>query len=192
MSNGETLPAKHFMFKWLPWIDQDGLMRINTRLSDNKDNREIFGYDKIFPIVLPSNHVVTNFYILDFHRKNKHLFAKNVMSLLKSRFFLEHAKSKIKSVIKKNCSHCIRFNAKPQFPLMGDLPVERLGIHTPAFSFVIIDLAGPIQVSVNQRTTANRYIFVYSCLTTRAIHLELIESLDTNATLMALQIEGPI
>lgn len=57
---------------------------------------------------------------------------------------------------------------------------------------VIIDLAGPIQVSVNQRTTANRYIFVYSCLTTRAIHLELIESLDTNATLMALQIEGPI
>lgn len=101
MSNGETLPTKHFLFKWLPWIDQDGLMRINTRLSDNKDNREIFGYDKIFPIVLPSNHVVTNFYILDFHRKNKHLFAKNVMSLLKSRFFLEHAKSKIKSVIKQ-------------------------------------------------------------------------------------------
>lgn len=188
LSNGKVLSTKHYLYKWLPWIDHNGIMRINTRLSDNKENRQIFGYDRVFPIVLPPKHAVTKLYILNFHINNKHLFVNNVMALLKSRFFLQHAKSTIKSIIKRNCSHCIRYKAKPQFPLMGDLPVERLGIHTPAFSFVIIDLAGPIQVSVNHRSTANRYIFVYSCLTTRAIHLELIESLETNATLMALQI----
>ena len=71
--------------------------------------------------------------------------------------------------------HCLRYKAKPRFPLMGDLPVERLGIHIPAFSYGIIDLAG---------STASRYIFIYSCLTTRAIHLELIEGLATNSTII--------
>jgi hypothetical protein len=57
----------------------------------------------------------------------------------------------------------------------------------PAFTYVIVDLLGPIIAKVSRNISAKRYVLVYSCLTTRALHLELIESLEAQATLRALQ-----
>ncbi|XP_070499595.1 uncharacterized protein, partial [Chironomus tepperi] len=77
-------------------------------------------------------------------------------------------------------------SAKPQAPLMGDLPSVRLAHHNPAFTNAMVDLAGPLTVNIYRNIIAKRYIFVYSCLTTRAIHLELIERMDSESTLIAL------
>lgn len=183
----KTLPKNHFLSKWLPWIDKEGLMRITTRLSGDKENIAIFGYNRIFPIILPKNHKVTELYIMMFHVSNKHSLIKNVIASLKARFFIQHTRSLVKSTIDKKCMFCIRYKVKPVFPLMGDLPEERLAINLPAFTHVMVDLCGPIKVNISRNVCAERYILVYSCLTTRALHLELIESLNTDATLIALQ-----
>lgn len=187
LRKNKTLPKRHYLYRWLPWIDENGVLRVKTRLEDNEENKERFGYDRIFPIVLPKDQALTKLIILKLHRNNKHMLLHNVENQLKARYFVRHIRAIVKNTIKLCCAFCIRYNARPMIPLMGDIPSVRLGYYKGAFKYAIADIAGPVLVKLTRNVRAKRYIFVYSCLTTRAIHLELIESLDSNSTLLALQ-----
>ena len=81
---------------------------------------------------------------------------------------------------------------------MADLPVERL-TPAPPFTFVGLDVFGPWQV-ITRKTrggTANskRWAVIFTCLTVRAIHIELVESMDTSSFINALRrffaVRGP-
>jgi hypothetical protein len=187
LQSKKPLPVRHYLHRWLPWIDKDGVMRAKTRLTDSEENRKTYGYDRIYPIILAKDSPLTKIIILKIHRNNKHMLVNNVESQLKSRFFIQHCRSTIKTIIKKCCAFCIRHNAKPMIPLMGDIPSIRLGYFKVPFRYAMADIAGPVLVRLTRNVRAKRYIFVYTCLTTRAIHLELIEGLDSNSTLLALQ-----
>ncbi|KMQ82583.1 integrase core domain protein [Lasius niger] len=69
--------------------------------------------------------------------------------------------------------------------MTGQLPIERIS-EAPAFTAVGLDFAGPLFVkSANVQTKA--YILLFTCATTRAVHLELCSSMSTNAFLMAFR-----
>ena len=63
---------------------------------------------------------------------------------------------------------------------MADLPVHRLETDKPPFTNVAIDPFGPIYVKVN-RSEVKRYGCIFTCLNTRAVHLEMLSSLDTDS-----------
>jgi hypothetical protein len=65
---------------------------------------------------------------------------------------------------------------------MGDLPEERIEPNQPPFSYIGLDCFGPFLVNY-RRAEVKRYGCLYTCFTTRAIHLEKLESLDTDAFL---------
>ena len=69
---------------------------------------------------------------------------------------------------------------------MGDLPKERLISTSPPFSLVGIDLFGPFLVK-RARTTEKRYGVIFSCLTIRAVHIEIVGSLETTTFINALR-----
>ena len=54
------------------------------------------------------------------------------------------------------------------------------------FSSVGLDFLGPLFVR-KFRKTEKRYILLVTCLSTRAIHLEVVHSMDTDSFLMALR-----
>ena len=47
-----------------------------------------------------------------------------------------------------------------------------------------MDFFGPYYVP-SRKSTANRRVFLFTCLTTRAVHLEVMPSLDTSSGVMA-------
>ena len=53
----------------------------------------------------------------------------------------------------------------------------------PPFSFVGIDYFGPLKVKAG-RTHLNRYGCLFTCLTTRAVHLEVAHSLTVFFSLL--------
>ena len=69
---------------------------------------------------------------------------------------------------------------------MSHLPEFRVSSGCPAFTCVGLDYAGPIFSKVG-RSLAKRYLCVFTCMATRAIHLEIAHSLDTQSCLQALQ-----
>ncbi|XP_077301766.1 uncharacterized protein LOC143922414 [Arctopsyche grandis] len=72
---------------------------------------------------------------------------------------------------------------------MGDLPTVRV---TPAHPFYScgVDYAGPITIEERahkNRTLLKAYICVFVCLATKAVHLEVVQSLTSNAFIDALK-----
>ncbi|KFD46866.1 hypothetical protein M513_12271 [Trichuris suis] len=80
----------------------------------------------------------------------------------------------------------VRRKTEKRYICLPDHPQTRLEAYSPPFTHVGVDYAGPIVVSV-RRKTEKRYICLFTCLTTRAVHLELSYSLDTDSFLMAFR-----
>lgn len=83
---------------------------------------------------------------------------------------------------------CFRANPTGITQLMGDLPKQRV-TPSPAFNITGVDYAGPILVKqgTHRAKVVKAYIAVFVCMATKAIHLELVSDLTTDAFLAALQ-----
>ena len=70
--------------------------------------------------------------------------------------------------------------------IMSDLPKERLAYQSPPFANTGVDYFGAFYVTV-RRTTEKRWGFRFTCLTTRAVHVEIITSTDTSSCVMGVE-----
>ena len=68
---------------------------------------------------------------------------------------------------------------------MADLPTERLDYQSYPFMSVRVDYFGPIEVELLRRSMEG-WCCLFTCLTTRAIHIEVVGSLDTASCLVAI------
>ena len=70
--------------------------------------------------------------------------------------------------------------------IMADLPIERLDYKQPLFSNTGVDYFGPFLVPI-RRSTEKRWGFLFTCLTNRAVHIEVVPSLDTSSCVMGVE-----
>lgn len=69
---------------------------------------------------------------------------------------------------------------------MSDLPVERILPDLPQFTNVGVDYFGPIEIK-RDRILVKRYGVVFTCMTSRAVHLEVAHSLTTDSCIHAIR-----
>lgn len=177
---GAEVP-KEFRQLW-PFVDELGLVRVGGRIRHAD-----IDYDQKHPMLLPYDHHFTRLVIDDFHVRNFHAGPTLTQSLLRAKFWIPRSLKVIKSRIYK-CVHCRILRAKPTTPFMADLPRERLEC-VRAFNEVGVDYAGPLSIKESNRRKAalgKAYICIFVCMTTKAVHLELVSSLATDAFLAAL------
>ena len=84
--------------------------------------------------------------------------------------------------VKATCVPCRKIFAAPCSQPMADIPPERLVPDKPPFTVVGLDCFGPFMVKLG-RSEVKRYGCVMTCMTTRAVHIEKLDSLDTNSFL---------
>jgi hypothetical protein len=74
---------------------------------------------------------------------------------------------------------------------MGDLPAIRVRGFNRLFNIIGIDYAGPIQVRESKRRDkihiSKGYISIFVCTSTKAVHLEVVTELSTEAFLTTLR-----
>ena len=68
---------------------------------------------------------------------------------------------------------------------MADLPSERLDDQSSLFTHVGMDYFSPFEVKILRRSM-KRWCCLFTCLTTRAVHIEVVRSLDTDSCLVTL------
>ena len=69
---------------------------------------------------------------------------------------------------------------------MFDLPKERLAYQSPPFTNTGVDYFGPFYFTV-RCTTKKRWGFLFTCLTTHAVHVGIVTSMDTSSCVMGVK-----
>ena len=85
-----------------------------------------------------------------------------------------------------NCVFCKKRKAPVGQQLMADLPLGRLQVNEPPFLPVGVDYFGPFLVKQG-RSQVKRHGCIFTCLSMRAVHLEVAYNLTTDSFLQALR-----
>ncbi|XP_026482654.1 uncharacterized protein LOC113390608 [Ctenocephalides felis] len=172
-----------FLLQLNPFLDENNILRVGGRL----ENANI-PYNQKHPIILPSKNHITNLILLQEHQRLLHAGVQTVLANIRLRVWPINARNTIKHII-KNCVRCHRYNCRPVQQIMENLPSDRVS-HSRPFVITGVDYAGPITLRASRLRKAQRlkaYIAVFICFSTKAIHLELVSNLSTEAFIAALK-----
>ena len=164
-----------------PFIGPNGLIRstgLIQRLSAT-------AFKTRHPIILDSRHCLIRLFFRFCHIKHKHQSVDYLRSAIHQQFVVLHLRSALRAT-ETHCVCCRKRKAKTVTPMMSDLLAERLGYRQPPFSNCDVDYFGPFHVTI-RRSSEKRWGFLFTCLTTRAIHIELVPSMDTSSCVMAIE-----
>jgi len=165
-----------------PFLDEKGIIRVGGRLQKSKAM-----FDTQFPILLPKVSTFTTLLIRHYHLVYLHSGMRQISALLSRKFWVICGRSAIRRVIFQ-CVVCARHRAVTPQPSMGNLPSCRVNSSRP-FSQLGIDFAGPFAIKESRRKNAKStkcYLAVYVCMATKAVHLEIVSDLTTDAFLASL------
>ncbi|XP_063534930.1 uncharacterized protein LOC134744912 [Cydia strobilella] len=161
--------------------DEFDVLRCGGRIDAALD----VAHDVKRPIILDGKHQVARLLAKHYHEKAAHDQQETVVNDLKQKYWIVKLRSTVKFVASR-CMICKLRKAKPEVPRMGDLPAARMAHHQRPFTYSGCDLFGPIEVTVG-RHRENRYGVLFTCLTVRAVHIEIVHSLTTDSMIMALR-----
>ena len=162
------------------FIDSDKIIRCRGRLSNS--NLRLSSKN---PILLAASHYFVELLILEVHLNTNHSGTTEVVSILREDYWILKARQSVKRILRK-CVACKCFEGLPYAPVNPpDLPMERVS-EDPPFYHTGLDFAGPLylQNNINQ---SKAYICLFTCASTRAVHLELTLNLNVPSFLLAFR-----
>ena len=177
LKNNESVKLSSPLSKLTPMM-LDGMMVVGGRLKHS-----LIPQRSKFPVILPRDHKVS-FLIAQEEHNYAHLGVEWVLSRIRSRFWIIRARSLVKN-IKHACITCKRLYAPAMSQKMSDLPDDRCKPNVPAFSCAGVDVFGPFYVKQG-RASVKRYGCVFSCFSSRALHIEKLDDLSTSALINGL------
>ncbi|KAL7852287.1 hypothetical protein SRHO_G00180720 [Serrasalmus rhombeus] len=158
----------------------DGILRVGGRLR-----RAAIPEEAKYPAILPKDHRISELIVQEVHKETCHGGRNHVLSQLRQKYWIPNATALIRKVLSK-CVTCRRLQGGTGQQLMADLPTNRVLPDEPPFTKTGVDYFGPFNVKCG-RSTVKRYGVIFTCLTVRAVHIEMAQSLDTDSFIHALR-----
>lgn len=194
LQKGGQVPKQCSLSKLCPFIDSEGLLRVGGRLKKSQLTAE-----EGQPVIMPGKHHVTSLLIRHCHEQVCHQGRHLTEGALRSAgFWIVGGRRSVSSLV-YNCVTCRRLRGREEEQIMADLPADRLSTDPP-FTFVGLDVFGPWCVT-SRRTrgglaNSKRWAIIFTCMSVRAIHIEVIESMDSSSFINALRrffaVRGPV
>ena len=159
---------------------EDGVLRVRGRLTNSDLSR-----DSKYPIILPSKGHVVDLIVADMHQRNGHEGRQHVMCSLRRKYWVLKANSVVRRCLHR-CVSCRRRLRRASHQKMADLPSDRVEAVEQAFAKSGVDYFGPFYVKQG-RSLVKRYGVIFTCLSMRAVHIEVAEDLSSDSFLCALR-----
>ena len=120
-----------------------------------------------------------------FHEEENHASGTNqTLAVLSTRFWIISGREEIREW--EECNDCRKRKAKAAKQIMAPLPQIRLRLSLRPFAQTAVDFGGPFVTIQGRRSRRQkRYLRLFTCLATRAVHLEMAFGPDTDAFLNA-------
>ena len=171
-----TVKSNSSLLRLKPFLGDDGILRVDGRIS-----RGEFPEEFRQPMILPPDSALTRLLILHLHERLIHAGNERTIAEIRKNYFIPSIRRVVRRVL-HSCPPCKRRVVKPDLPLMAALPAHRLLAYAPPFTHTGLYFFGHYFVTVDRRP-AKRWVCLYTCMVTRAVHLELCESLNVDSFL---------
>ena len=183
LERGKELDKRDNLLQFTPFLDKDGLIRARGRLKHAK-----IPYSQKHPTILDSKNSITKLIIEQADNDCRRLGTEFVRANLQQDFIIIGLRRFLKQ-LSKTCFICRRWTAQNITPLMADLPSFRFAEAERQYPFlnVCLDFFGPFHVEHRNRKLEKQYACLFTCLVTRAVHLEVCQTLDTGSCLLAIR-----
>ena len=145
-------------------------------------------YSTKFPMLLPKKHRFTDLVILDSHETVKHNCIRETFTEVKTNYWIVKGRQAVKVLLSRRVT-CKKLLGKafdkqpipllPKFRVADDWAFLRIGV----------DFAGPLYVNnIYRKKEMNKcYIALFTCVSSRAIHLELVPNLTAESFIRAFK-----
>nr|CAD2183294.1 unnamed protein product [Meloidogyne enterolobii] len=138
------------------------------------------------PIFVSYNSPLANLMSFEAHLKTFHSGVRQSLVELRNDVWIPAGRRKMRAVIDK-CFECRRLKLKPfEIPNMPNLPVERVNKSKP-FENCGVDYAGPFEVKNKEGLINKCWIEIFTCMSTRFTHLEIVQDLSAKSCIMAFR-----
>ena len=168
------------LYRLDPYLDTDGLLRVGGRLR----NASISEGAK-HPVILPRRSRVTQLILQYCHEAIKHQGSGMTHNEVRQRGYWIIGGTSAVSHLVSRCVICRKLRSLPQQQKLADLPQDRVEPAAP-FTYSAVDYFGPFFVKEG-RKEVKRYGVIFTCMASRAIHIETANSLETDAFINALR-----
>ena len=179
ISSEKPSRKKSPLAKLNPVMDNYGLIRSESRLK--LANLE---FDTVKPIILPKGHV-SQMIIRQYHYSEGHCGQEHLLCTLRRRYFILGARRMIKKMT-HDCVKCKKLFGRTATQIMAPLPTFRTTPPQSAFSYVGTDCFGPFYIKIG-RARHKRWGVLFTCLSSRAVHIEVLQDLSTSSFINALR-----
>ncbi|XP_037959451.1 uncharacterized protein LOC119688862 [Teleopsis dalmanni] len=165
-----------------PFIDEQGVLRGGGRLEAST-----LPYDAKHPMVIPYNHSIVKLMFKMKHEENSHCAPQLLLSIMRQNFWPIKGKIMARNIV-HSCVICSKAKPKLMDQLMGNLPTDRVTLTKPFFT-TLVDYCGPIWIhyKIRGKKPTKAYLAVFCCFATKAVHLEVVSDLTTEAFIAAIQ-----
>ena len=171
------------------FLDEKGILRVGGRIRRGDDS-----YERKHPLILPQRGHITDLVIRHCHESIAHQGRGMTLNQIRENgYWILGSSNRVAKFIRK-CVTCNRLRSPAQIQKMSDLPSDRV---TPAapFTYCGIDCFGPFLIKEG-RKEMKRYGLLFTCLSSRAIHIETLDSLTTDSFIQGYRrfaaLRGPI
>lgn len=141
--------------------------------------------DEKHPIVLPKSGHIPQLIIAYCHSKVQHQGRGQTLHKVKQEGYWILGGSKVLAKYIRNCFICRKLRRPVQEQKMADLPEDREK-PAPPFAYCGMDCFGPF-ITKQRLKEFKRYWLLFTCLCSRAVHIELVEDMTTDAFINALR-----
>lgn len=108
-----------------------------------------------------------------------------MLSTLRRKYWITSGNSACRKII-SDCVVCRRHRGQPSEQKMAHVPKERISPDLPPFTNVGVDYFGPIDVK-RGRAMVKRYGVIFTCMASRAVHLEIAYSLNIDSCINSIR-----
>lgn len=178
LQNNKAINLKSKILSLNPFIE-NGLLRVGGRIRHSNES-----YDKKFPIILPKNNKLTYLILQNEHKRLLHGGVQSLLCSIRNKYWIISGRNTCKKIV-NDCIVCFRAKPRSFTYLMGDLPEVRVNNYSPFFN-VGVDYGGPYLIKDRKgrgSKLSKAYVCLFVCLSTKAVHIELVSELTTEAFL---------
>ena len=155
----------------------DGVLRVRGRLQFSD-----LCFEEKHPVIVPKGHLAV-LLVRERHVLLKHAGVAALITAVRATEWVVGLRSIARRVV-RFCVVCRRHDSRVCCEPAAPLPSDRV-TRAPPFSVTGVDFAGPIFAV--DRPRQKLYVCLFTCAVTRAVHLELTDSLSQSEFLMALR-----